>query len=251
MERRSIGLIILLTLGILLGTCGADAQQPAKVWRIGLFHVGLAHVPPSLDGLREGLKAFGYEEGKNFRLDWRNLPDEQAAHETAQAFVRARVDLIVAFEAQTVQAVKAATSEIPVVFLHVDDPVADGFVNSLAHPGGNLTGLAWGPHLPDKRLELFTELIPGLRRVLVLLDPKDPSTGRLLPIVERAATALKLQLVEREVTDPADSERAFGALQPGDVDGVFVVSPSLETSPWSSPPPTSWSSTSRPLRFWA
>ena len=84
--------------------------------------------------------------------------------------------------------------------------------------------------MPDKRLQLFKELVPGLRRVLVLLDPKDPSTGRLLPIVQKAATALKLELVEREVTEPTDSERVFGALRPGDVDGVFVVSPRLETN---------------------
>ena len=163
-------------------------------------------------------------------MDWRNLPDEDAARLTAQRFVRDQVDVIVAFEAQTVRAAKAATSKMPVVFLHVDDPVADGFINSLSAPGGNLTGMAWGPHMPDKRLQLFKELVPGLRRVLVLLDPKDPSTRRLLPVVRKAATVLKLQLVEREVTEPVDTERVFGALQPGDVDGVFVVSPSLETN---------------------
>ena len=232
MWLSTTGLLLTLACSILAAPLAAIAQPAAKVWRIGLFHVGLDHVPPSLDGLREGLKALGYEEGKNTRLDWRNLPDEEAAWVTAQQFVRDRVDVIVAFEAQTVRAARAATSKTPtpVVFLHVDDPVADGFINSLARPGGNLTGLAWGPHLPDKRLQLFKELVPRLRRVLVLLDPKDPSTGRLLPIVQKAARVLKLELVEREVTESADIERVFGALRPGDVDGVFVVSPSLETN---------------------
>ena len=230
MWLSTTGLLLTLVFSMLAEPLAARAQPAAKVWQIGLFHVGLDHVPPSLDGLREGLKALGYEEGKNIRLDWRNLPDEEAARLTAQRFVRDRVDVIVAFETQTVQAAKAATSKTPVVFLHVDDPVADGFINNLARPGGNLTGLAWGPHMPDKRLQLFKELVPGLRRVLVLLDPKDPSTGRLLPIVQKAATALKLELVAREVTEPTDSERVFGALRPGDVDGVFVVSPRLETN---------------------
>src|SRR5262245_55620012 len=95
----------------------AQAQQPKKIWRIGLFHVGLDHVPGSLERLREGLKAFGYEEGKNIHLDWRNLPDDEAARKAAEEFAQSKVDLIVAFENQTIRAAKGATSEIPVVFL--------------------------------------------------------------------------------------------------------------------------------------
>jgi len=228
MERRTVMLAIG---GSLLGAPFACyAQKPAKMWQIGLSHVGLDHVPPSLAGLREGLKALGYEEGKNIRLDWRNLPDEDAALVTAREFVRDRVDLIVAFEPQTVRAAKAATSQLPVVFLHVDDPVADGFVQSLAHPGGNLTGFAGRPTLRDKQLEIFKELVPGLRRLLVLRDATDPATGRMNAIVQEAAATLKLQLVEREVTAPADIERVFGALKAGDVDGVFLISPRLENN---------------------
>src|SRR5919106_226030 len=109
MHLRTIGIIVTLILGIFAVPCSADAQQAGKVWRIGLFHVGLDHVPPSLGPLREGLKALGHEEGKNIHLDWRNLPDEEAARETAQEFVRTRIDLIVAFENQTVRAVRSAT----------------------------------------------------------------------------------------------------------------------------------------------
>ena len=95
MSRR----VLLASVCALLATpLAADAQQATKVWRIGLFHVGLDHVPPSLDGLREGLKARGYEEGRNIRLDFRNLADEDAARVTARDFVRDKVDLIVAFE---------------------------------------------------------------------------------------------------------------------------------------------------------
>jgi ABC-type uncharacterized transport system substrate-binding protein len=111
----STALAVVLGLGILVTPLAAEAQPAGRGWRIGLFHVGLDHVPPSLDGLREGLTALGYEEGKNIHLDWRNLADEEAARATAQAFVRDRVDLIVAFENQTVRAVTAATTKIPVV----------------------------------------------------------------------------------------------------------------------------------------
>src|SRR5918911_3552643 len=107
MRLSAVGLIVTFGIGLLLTPLVTGAQPQAKVWRIGLFHVGLDHVPASLDGLRERLKALGYEEGKNILLDWRNLPDEEAAQATAQVFVRDRVDLIVAFENQTIQAAKA------------------------------------------------------------------------------------------------------------------------------------------------
>jgi len=230
-----------------LSGCGGlpfRGQQPAeKVYRIGLCHVGLDHVPPSLDGLREGLKALGYDvgsvpaplvstvmEGKNIRLDWRNLPDEATARETAKTFVEDRVDLIVAFESQCVRAAKAATSEIPVVFLHVTDPVAEGFAKSLADPGGNLTG--FGEFFADvlaKRMEVFKELVPRLGSLLVLIDPQDRAMRQQVAEVRNAADTLKLQLVEREVTRQDDVERVFGSLKPGEVQGVFIASRSLAT----------------------
>jgi putative ABC transport system substrate-binding protein len=213
----------------MLSALGFSVQaQPKKVWRIGLFHVGLDHVPGSLARLREGLKAFGYEEGKNIHLDWRNLPDDEAARRTAEEFAQSKVDLIVAFENQTIRAVKAATSEIPVVFLHATDPVADGFVKSLARPGGNMTGFVGLRELPDKQMELFKEVVPRLHRVLILVDPEDPVTGRLLTEVRRVSSALKLQLIEHRVSDQTDIERVFGSIKHGDVDGVFIVSPNLQ-----------------------
>jgi putative ABC transport system substrate-binding protein len=177
MQRNIRGIIIALAFSLLVGARWADAQRAGKVWRLGLFHVGLDHVPPSLDALRDGLKALGYEEGKNLHLDWHNLPDEVTAHETVQAFVRDRVDLIVAFENQRVRVAKAATAEIPIVFLHAADPVGTGLVHSLARPGGNLTGFElFLFESPDKKLGLFMQLVPHLRRVLVLQDPADPLT---------------------------------------------------------------------------
>ena len=228
MTARSAVLAVVFALGVLVAPLAADAQQPGKVYRIGLFHVGLDHVPPSLITLRESLKGLGYEEGKNIRLDWRNLPDEQAAHATAREFVRDRVDLVVAFENQTARAAKTATVEIPVVFLHVTDPVAEGLVKTLARPGSNLTGFVFYAVSPSKKLELFKELVPQLRRVLVLVDPHDPVAPRQLAEVQKAAEILKLRLVQRDAADQADLERVFRAVKLGDVDGVLAASVDLE-----------------------
>jgi putative tryptophan/tyrosine transport system substrate-binding protein len=203
------------------------AQQPKKVWRIGVFHVGLDHVPPSLEPLRQELKKLGYEEGKNFRLDWRNLPDEEAARVMAQEFVRDRVDLIVAYENQTVRAAMAATSEIPIVFIAVTDPVAEGFVKNFAHPGGNITGFATWGELYGKEIELFKEIAPTLRKLLVLIDSHDPGTERAIAEIRKTGVALKVTPVEREVTNEADAERLFRSLKPGEADGVFIASPNL------------------------
>lgn len=218
-------------------------QQAGKLYRIGLLHVGLDHVPGSLQGLREGLSALGYDvgmgpmpqvstlvEGRNIRLDWRNLQDEAAARETARAFVNDRVDVIVAFESQSVRAAKAATTEIPIVFLHIVDPIAEGFAKSLAHPGGNLTGFGeFYAEVTAKRVEIYKELDPSLQRLLVLIGPDDPHWQLVAREVRRAATTLDLQLVERQVLSQQDIERVFASIGPGDVDGVFIGSSNLAT----------------------
>ena len=226
MKRKTTVLALCAVLFVL--SFPVEAQQPGKVWHVGLFHVGLDHVPQSLETFRAGLKALGYEQGKNIYLDWRNLADEEAARESAKEFVRNRVDLIVAWENQSARAAKAATSTIPVVFISVTDPVADGFVKSLAHPGGNLTGFVGRREVPDKQLELFKEIVPQLHRVLVLADPQDPTTERLLTETRRAGTMLKLQLIERRVTVQPDIERVFASIKRGDMDGVFMVSIDLQ-----------------------
>jgi putative ABC transport system substrate-binding protein len=226
---RLIGLVVVLAVSLTLGSLTVEAQT-GKVWRIGLMHVGLDHVPPSLVPLREELRTLGYEDGRNIRLDFRNLADQAAADITAQQFVRDQVDLIVAFEEQAMRGVKAATSAIPVVFLHLVDPVADGFVKSLAHPGGNATGFVTWAVSPSKQIELFSEFLPRPRRLMVLLDPKDAITRRQLPELRSAGAALGMKMVEHAVATASDIERAVGATDRGKVDGVFVLSRTLSTN---------------------
>ena len=215
-----------LAAGLLAAPLAAEAQRAGRIYRIGVFHVG-DHIPPSLETLRHGLKTIGYEEGKNIHLDFRNLADEQAASLTAREFVRARLDLIVAIGNPTVRAAKFATAEIPIVMIHVTDPVAHGFVKTLARPGGNLTGFVFFAVSAAKHLELFKDLVPGLRRVLVLVDPHDPATPSQLTEIRKAADLLKLNSTEREATDQAGLERVFGSIKHGDIDGVVVASNTL------------------------
>jgi putative ABC transport system substrate-binding protein len=204
------------------------APAGERVYRIGVFHVG-DHVPPGLRTLRAGLAALGYEEGKNVQLDFRNLADEDAARETARTFVHNRVDLIVAFGNPTVRAARAATTETPIVMIHVSDPVAERFVNTLARPGGNATGFVFFAVSPGKHLELMREMVPRLRRVLVLTDPRDPVSPRQLAALRAAAESWKpLELVEREATDRDDLERVFRSIKLGDVDGVVSASINLQ-----------------------
>ena len=222
--------LAILATGIVLFSFDlASGQQATKLWRVGIFHVGLDHVPPSLERLRRELKALGYEEGRSLHVDWRNLPNEDTARVTAHEFRRDGVDLIVAFENQTVRAAQAATSEIPIVFFAVTNPVAEGFVKSLAHPGGNMTGFANRGELYSKEIEPFQEIVPQLRRLLVLIDPRDPATDRALGEVHVTTAALKLKLLERQTSTQPDIEHVFRTIKPGEADGIYVVSPNLRT----------------------
>jgi putative ABC transport system substrate-binding protein len=193
------------------------------------MHVGIDHIPPSLKPLKARLRELGWVQGRNIDLIWRNLPNEDAAKAQAQAFVKEHVDLIVAFEDQSVRQAKAATavSHTPVVFLHPVDPVQAGYVRSLRHPGGNLTGVFGLRDLVAKQLELYKAVVPGLNRVLALVDPLDPSTAALWKQSQAAAAKLKLVLVVRKAATPDELIQVFRSVRRANVQAVFVVSPKL------------------------
>lgn len=250
MRIRTAGLALLFLAAACGGSSGVESANTSKVFRVGLFHVGVDHVPPSLPPLVDALKDLGYLtasesdsfkkclvslplklsiEGKNMHLDWRNLADEAGANEAVKEFVRDKVDLIVAFESQTIRAAHAATTTVPVVFLHALDPVSEGFVQGLSHPGGNMTGLIGFRQLAGKQLEVFKNIMPGLRRVLAVTDPEDPRGQDLVDAIRETAEAKDLTLVERPATGEAEIAQVFGSIKPGEVDGVVIASQDLQT----------------------
>jgi putative ABC transport system substrate-binding protein len=179
--------------------------------------------------LHQALNEMGYEDEKNLRFDWRNQADEVAAEATTKEWVATGVDLIVTFEDQCARAAMAATSTIPIVFVHTLDPLTSGYIDSLARPGGNITGPVSNLGLVAKRLELLEEIDPTLQRVLMLVDPADPFV-QTLERARRAASTLGLELVERAAHSAADLERIFAELQPGEVGAVIVGSLDLMTN---------------------
>jgi len=249
-RRSPLAMVGAIVFASLLGACGPGigaSPTPQPIPRVALMHVGTDHVPPSLgtlvgrladlgwiDGSHDELVSHlvkdGHVGGPRIELIWRNLEKEQAKDQAA-AYVAEHVDVIVAFEDASIAAAQAATARmehpIPVVFLHPSDPVRDGLVASLSHPGGNLTGVFGARDPVVRQLELYQQIVPGLRRLLTLVDPTDKATPVLLAEAKDAAKRLGLELVIREASTAADLERAFHSLAPREVEGVFLLSPSL------------------------
>ncbi len=202
----------------------AVAQQP-KVWRIGV----LALVPPTpaiLSAFRNGMRERGYVEGQNLSIDvrWPQGSFDQDPSVVTE-LVNSNVDVIVAWATPTVIAVRRATSTIPIVMVGVGDPVGSGLIASLARPGGNITGLSViSVDLSAKLMELFAELVPGMKRVGVVHNPNNPGVTMMLRETEDAVRKLnmRVQVVNAQTSDEFD--RAFAQLTAESVDGVVVLS---------------------------
>ena len=190
----------------------AEAQQSAKIPKIGRL------LPNSLasDGQRSGLLgrellALGYVEGKNIAIEYRyadNKLDRLPA--LAEELAGLKVDVLVAPSTSAVLALKNATSTIPIIFFRVSDPVAVGLINSLARPGGNITGVTnIAPVLAGKRLELLKETMAKFSRGAVLWNPKDPGSAPQWRESQLAARELGLQLHSMEVSSADKYEHAF------------------------------------------
>jgi putative ABC transport system substrate-binding protein len=236
LATRASGLALFgaaLAASLLTACSGSDGEGAAEdAPRIGLMHVGTDHIPPSWPSLKARLAELGWTDGENIRLMWRNLEPE-AAEPQAEVFVGQGVEVIVAFEDRSIEAAQAATAgmadPISIVFLHPSDPVRDGLVKTLSHPERNLTGVYGARDEVDKQLEIYQLLVPKLRRMLTLVDPTDPRTERLLPGFEAAAKQLlrPIELDIREASSAPEIRSIFRSLRPGQVDGVFLLSPSL------------------------
>jgi len=183
--------------------------QAGRVWRIGFLTTTEAD-NPGLVAFRQRLRELGYVEGQNVALEIRSTKGRAERFPSlADELVRLKVDVIVAGSNASIEPAQKATTTIPIVMVVVGDPVASGFVASLARPGGNITGLTTqAPDLAGKRLQLLKEAISNLSRVAILWEPGSPGARRSLAEFEAAATALGLQLNAVEVRSPDELDGA-------------------------------------------
>jgi putative ABC transport system substrate-binding protein len=199
----------------------ASAQQPKKIYRIGYLSLGLG-IQPGEEAFRQGLRELGYIDGQNIVVEWRFAKGKaDLLPELAAELVRLKVDIIIASATLAIQAAKQATQTIPIVFPRAGDPVAYGLIDSLARPGGNITGVSnLSLDLSGKRLELLKEALPRISRVAVLYDPQVPLA---LKQTQAAAQLLGLKIQALEVRAPADIESAFSAVRRERTDSLITM----------------------------
>jgi len=202
---------------------GVESQQPKKVFRIGYFSISNPSAnSASLGAFRQGLRELGYIEGTNFVIESPSAEKNEAGR--AAELVRLKVDVILTGGATNTRAAKEATTTIPIVFFQDPDPIANGFVTSLARPGGNITGLSsMVADLSGKRLELLKEMLPKLSRLAVFGNSANAGNGTQLRETERAAGALRMQLQFLDILSAKDIGVAFQEATKGRAEAVFVL----------------------------
>jgi ABC-type uncharacterized transport system substrate-binding protein len=221
--------IVFALSAMLFALCSsAEAQRPKKIPAIGYLtaiprtSLGAA---PRIEAFRQGLRELGYVEGKNIIIEWRSAEGElDRLPALAAELVRLNVDIIVSAGSADTKVAKEATSTIPIIMANDIDPVASGFVASLARPGGNVTGLSTlAPEISGKRLEILKEIVPRLTRVAVFGNSTNSGNAQSLKELELAAKALKVQLQYLDVLSPKDIETAFRAASKGRAEGALVL----------------------------
>ena len=222
----------LLTTIFLATACSAEAQQ-ARVYTVGLLRApgGLA-ASAELKGLRDGLREAGYLDGQNLQLHNPSVKTYDELRPIAKEYVEKRVDAIVTSGGTATSIARNATKELPIIFYQgVGDPVGSGLVKSLARPEGNITGVTSeaGDQFYTKRLELFREAIPSLRRVTLLYNARGENAahGMRAALLREFAPTLRLKLNEKPAKSVADVDDALRKTSRENSDGVFVICSSL------------------------
>ena len=221
---RRIGLAVILAVGLTLMPFAAEAQQPGKVWRIGVL---LALYPADADppkAFRQRLHELGYIEGQNIVIDWRYAQGrDDRLPGLAAELVRLKVDLIVADITLSNRAAMQATATIPIVMAASADAVGGGLVSSLARPGGNVTGLSiLLAETSVKRLQLLKEAVPKASRVAVLWDPATPFHKAMLKEIDAAAPSLRIRPLAITVKGRGDLGNALSEVTRSRADALFV-----------------------------
>jgi putative ABC transport system substrate-binding protein len=206
------------------GPRAACAQQPAKVWRIGIVVEGMRSA--AYDGFLQGMSELGYVAGKDYLIDWRFADGRYLRIvELVGDFAKLNIDLIFLGSPAMVYPVRQATRTIPIVMGYSIDPVGSGFVSNLSHPGGNITGLASsGDEMSAKQLELLAAVVPNLSRVGLLQNPENSNYASNLQRAQAAARMAGLDLVPLDARVPQDIDEAFQVLGRERVGAVEVAS---------------------------
>ncbi|MGH7771897.1 MAG: ABC transporter substrate-binding protein [Candidatus Binatia bacterium] len=223
-------IVVVVLAAVILGSVHfAEAQQPKKVPRIGFLSGRGEPTPttpdPSAEAFRQGLRDLGYIEGKNILVEYRYIEGKlDRIPNLVAELVQLKVDVLVSPNSQAIRTAKQTTSTIPIVMVITTDPVATGLVDSLARPGGNVTGLTrLTRDLSGKRLELLKEAVPGISRVGVLWSAT-PGVATAFNDYEAAARALKIPLQSLEVRGPnPDFEGAFRDAAKGRVSALITA----------------------------
>jgi putative ABC transport system substrate-binding protein len=205
----------------------AQAQQ-SRVYRVGVILQGGAY-SETVDGLRDGLREVGLEEGKQFILQVHDVKGNlKAVAAAARRLEEEKVDLIYAVATSVALTVKQATRRVPIVFYAGTDPVTVGLVASFRQPGGRLTGIhGQNTDLTAKRLELLKEMLPAVRRVVTFYAPDNPAAQLSVKFAREAARSLKVELLERPVASVEELQAGLHALRPGEADALLYVSDAM------------------------
>lgn len=208
----------------LLGTPFSLGAQQGRSYRVGIILLGGSY-HRAVDGLRDGLKELGLEEGRHLIFHLREVKGDLAlVGAAANALEAEKVDLIYTVTSSVTAAAKRVTKSVPIIFYAGNDPVSMGLVESFRKPGGRLTGIySRFTDLTAKRFELLREMIPGLRRIVTLYRPDSPATPVAIKAIREAAGKLKIELIERPFASVDELRASLSALRPGEADAIYSV----------------------------
>jgi putative tryptophan/tyrosine transport system substrate-binding protein len=223
---RTLALLLTLALGLSLTPLAAEAQSAPPVYRIGRLSSGNPPAGPdlNLEAFRQGLRDLGYVEGQNLVLESRYAEgSDERLRELAAELVRLPVEVLMAAGTAAIRAAQHATRTIPIVMVGSYDPMMEGFVASLAQPGGHITGLSFlQTELPAKWLELLKEMVPRSMRIAVLWHPVESRTPLLYSLAV-AARALELHLHVAELYHADELDSAFAAMSRAGAEALIVI----------------------------
>ena len=206
---------------VLLCVASSAWAQKAKIFKIGILTDAMVPWHSTTEGFRDGLKEYGYVDGGNVTFEARAAQGDMArVPGLAAELAQEKPDLILCVS----DACRKEAGPIPMVFVQVSDPVRLGLVESVARPGGNVTGIAnLRAELTAKRLELFKEVVPSLRRVLVTYDTREKDERDSVAVARAAASRLRLTLLERPIAARLEIEPGLAELKEGGQDGILIV----------------------------